>query len=184
MAGQPHVEPGSIVIYVDPAADDAHLFRRAMCCGQAVPDPQTGIAWIPVTRGVTDGQIATLVEETLIVDVRPPSGRVPRWANRTSPVAIFGAALDAAISELDDVDDEDPRRARRDARRILVTLVDTIAPARRALLDGVEIAPQGPVAVALGYLGNALSHVDQGRVDAGRAALRTAQLALTTLLPA
>lgn len=96
------------------------------------------------------------------------------------PSALLCAALDAAIGELDEIDDH-AERAWPDARRILVALLDTIAPERQALAEQLDTDPDSPVALTIGYLDNAVVHLDAGDIDAGRAALRTARTALATL---
>ena len=172
MAGQFHVPPGSIIIHVDSTTGTAGRLRRAVCRGPAVADPVTGDRWLPVGCDATDPTAVDLVDENLIVDVRPAAGGA---CAEDDPVAVLRSAVHTAVAGLDELDEP----ARPEVRRILTTLLDEIASGRQALLAQVAVDPRGTVALTLGYLGNALLHAHAGDVDAARAALRTAQLALS-----
>ena len=186
MAGQFHIPPGSIIIHVDSTTGTAGRLRRAVCRGPAMPDPATGDRWFPVLRDATDPKAVDLVDENLIVDVRPAADGAndEDEDDPADPLAALGAAVLAAVAELDELDEHLGRAARLEVRRILTALLDDIAPGRQALLKHVAVAPRGTVALTLGYLGNALVHAHAGDVDAARAALRTAQVALSSYPPA
>jgi hypothetical protein len=171
-------EPGSIITYLDPTASDDHPFSRAVACAGPIPDPQTDRTWIPALRERQGARpVTTLVDQQMIVDVRPPDQALRRPGD---PVGVLRAALDAALGELTDLDG--PRHG-PEARKTFTALLDTIAPARQALLDQLDADPHGPMKLVLGYLDNAVAAVDAGDMAAGRAALRTAQVAMTTVVP-
>ncbi|HKN99363.1 MAG TPA: hypothetical protein VJX10_19745 [Pseudonocardiaceae bacterium] len=180
-------EPGSIITYLDPRSSNEHPFSRAITCAGPIPDPQTEDTWIPAMRERKGAApITTLVDQHMIVDVKPPTEADRKFATHPAPpndpIGLLRAALDATLGELTDLDAQAPQNW-HESRRMLTALLDTIAPARQTLVDQIEADPHSPVALVLGYLDNAIAALDAGDVIASRAALRTAQVAVATILP-
>lgn len=180
-------EPGSIITYLDSTDSDENAFSRAVTCSEPIPDPQTNETWIPAVRERPgEAPATTLVDQRLIVNVAPPVEPDPEpaaaQARPDDPIGLLRAALDAALGELTDLDAQAPQNW-HESRQMLTALLDTIAPARQALLDQLDADPHSPVTLVLGYLDNAIAFLDAGDLVAGRAALRTAQAAVTTVIP-
>jgi hypothetical protein len=180
-------EPGSIITYLDPRSSDEHPFSRAIACAGPIPDPQTEDTWIPAMRERQGAApVTTLVDQHMIVDVKPPAEADRPLSDRPAPsddpIGLLRAALDATLGELTDLDAQAPQNW-HESRRMLTALLDTIAPARQALVDRMDADPHSPVGLVLGYLDNAIAALDAGDMVASRAALRTAQVAVATILP-
>jgi hypothetical protein len=182
-----HVRPpaGSIITYFDPEPGDGGPFHRGVASGTTIPDPDTDHMWTVVTpedpdAGPGERHPTALVDETLIVDVAPQA-HARTTTGPHDPIAELRAALETAIGRLDELD-EGAHRAWPTARRILVALLDTIAPGREALLDLLD-DPDNRVALTIDHLDAAVTHLDAGRVASGRAALRSAHGTLTAIRP-
>lgn len=179
-----HVRPpaGSIITYFDPEPGDGGPFHRGVA-GGTISDPDTERTWTFVTPDDPDPgpaeQLPTaLVDETLIVDLAPPARDARPPKSPPDPIAQLCAALETAIGQLDQLD-EGAHHAWPTARRILVALLDTVTPAREALLDRLDDDPDSRVALTIDHLDSAVAHLDAGRVASGRAALRSAHRTLT-----
>lgn len=68
MTGEPHPPPGAVVTYLNPDVLDPAAFVRGVVLGEAVIDPETDHAWVPVLR---PGRTVSILDAASIVEVQP-----------------------------------------------------------------------------------------------------------------
>ncbi|HEY3748604.1 MAG TPA: hypothetical protein VGL80_05365 [Pseudonocardiaceae bacterium] len=125
--------------------------------GPGIPDPCTNEMWFPAQR---PGIGSTLV-------------RGPR---ADDPLVLLGTALRTATHEL--AEPADKQRT----QRTIVAFLDRIAPIRLTLHVSARAEPASRLAVVLGYVYNAVAHLDAGDIDAARAAVVTAHSAMGSVV--
>ncbi len=111
------------------------------------------------------------------MDGSPATGPSP---DTSDPVDVLRDALATAVSRSAKLVKQAPGAALA-GKRIAAALTETLAPVN-AVLAGLETAqPAGTVAMTLGYLRDAVTHLDQGELAAGRTAVLTAHVTLARL---
>lgn len=169
-----HPSAGAIVTYLDNRADGDEMYHHAVALGPHLDDPHTDDTWVSVMR--TDGT-CTLVDPASVIDVLPDGDQSDHRWRPTEMVEMTQRALDTLSRGLAAPTTADMTNA----RAVLDDFVSTISPVQPTLDVLTEVEPTGTLAISVLHLVGASVYLDDGDIDAARAAIATAYMLIEGL---